>query len=815
MRDFYWPRREAQQCVPHVLGLTASPVIGSKLSAFESLEKLLDSICRTPRLRREELSLHVHRPSLTQIHFDANNASANAFNRTNIMESLLRVYRALEISEDPEILRLKTINTEKSRDQMKRAVQGNKTFVQDQMKSFSATTVKLYGELGAWAADFFIAQVVSTNKKSADTTGFAFGRWEDAERRYLAKALQNVDISPSNLSPLSKDTISEKVRVLIDFLRSCDESTTGIIFVKERATAYVLRCLLSKHAESSRRLRFETVIGASQNSKKNRGIFEIPNPTDALARFRSGEINILIATSVLEEGIDVPKCQLVICFDGPTSVKSYIQCRGRARLRGSKWVVLLERSAQDLTKRWEDLEREMKKKYEDEKRNLLRIEAIEEAAEKELRRSRQFEIPSTGALLDLENAKSHLQCFCSRLCSHFGVDMKPEYIIMEDTKYNDGTSNVNQPMVRAKVILPVTLESSLRVFHSRLSWPSEKSATKDAAFVAYVSLYNAGLINDHLLPLNMVKPPRYMKKGDAIVESRELFNPWRKIARAWKAQENLQRRVLTLTDRDNSIKCKIDMSIPGGIFDMGPISMYWDASTEWKLHIGPPRNVRHSELTVDHTTTLLSLAYGHRWDVEDLESVVRFEATSMDISDERNLFDSDEAIDKSLGLLRDAEAGTPFLFHSWLPMKPAIQLIESPHEQYADFSDEQAFVALNKWTRRLDFLHPLAAPEPQPTGREYFSVLPPSMLTLNVVPTVFSQFGMLIPSILHKFEIQLIIEELCATILMGVEISDTTLIRTAISAPVAREEDNYQKLEFLGDSVLKLLVSVFLTSKRK
>lgn len=771
MRDFYWHRKEAQQCVPHILGLTASPVIGSKLSAFEPLEKLFDSICRTPRLHREELLHHVHRPSLTQIHFEAINVSANASNRTNAMVSLLCVYRALDILKDPEILDLKTINTEESEEQIKRAILGHKTFVQDQMKSFSATTIKLHGELGAWAADFFIAQGVSTCKKSADTTGFASGQWKDTERRYLAKVLQNVDISPIKLSSLSEVTISEKVRVLIDFLRSCDGSTTGIIFVKDRATAYVLRYLLSRHAESSRKLRFETVIGVSQNSQKNRGIFEIPNPTDALARFRSGEINILIATSVLEEGIDVPKCQLVICFDGPTSVKSYIQCRGRARLPGSKWVVLLERSAQDLTKRWEDLEREMKKIYDDEERNLRRIEAIEEAAEKDLWHSRQFREPSTGALLDLENAKSHLQCFCSRLSSHLSVDMKPKYI-MEDTEDNNGASKAKQLMVRARVILPATLESNLRVFYSRYSWPSEKSATKDAAFEAYVSLYKAGLINEHLLPLNTVKPSRYMEKGDAIVDCRELFKPWCKIARAWKAQENLQRRILTLHDQNNSVICKIDMSIPGGIFDMEPISMYWDAFTVWKLDIGPPRYVRHSELTVDHTTTLLSLAFGHRWNIENLKSVVHFEATSMDISDDRNLFGSEEAIDVSL-------------------------------------------VHLKKRTRRLDFLHQLVAPELQPTGGEYVSVLPLSVLTAKVVPTVYSEFGMLIPSILHKFEIQLIMKELCATLLMGVEISDTTLIRTALSAPVAREEDNYQKLEFLGDSVLKFLVSVFLTSKRK
>jgi dsRNA-specific ribonuclease len=62
---------------------------------------------------------------------------------------------------------------------------------------------------------------------------------------------------------------------------------------------------------------------------------------------------------------------------------------------------------------------------------------------------------------------------------------------------------------------------------------------------------------------------------------------------------------------------------------------------------------------------------------------------------------------------------------------------------------------------------------------------------------------------------QLVIADLCATVLSEVEILDLGLIQTAISTSVSRERDNYQKLDFLGDSVLKFLVLIFAASKYK
>ena len=38
-----------------------------------------------------------------------------------------------------------------------------------------------------------------------------------------------------------------------------------------------------------------------------------------------------VATSVLEEGLDVPACDVVVRFDSVDSLRAYVQSRGRVR----------------------------------------------------------------------------------------------------------------------------------------------------------------------------------------------------------------------------------------------------------------------------------------------------------------------------------------------------------------------------------------------------------------------------------------------------------------------------------------------------
>ena len=63
---------------------------------------------------------------------------------------------------------------------------------------------------------------------------------------------------------------------------------------------------------------------------------------EVLSKMRRREINVLIATSVVEEGVDVQACSFVVVFDALTSLKAFIQMKGRARQKDAFFFVFEE-----------------------------------------------------------------------------------------------------------------------------------------------------------------------------------------------------------------------------------------------------------------------------------------------------------------------------------------------------------------------------------------------------------------------------------------------------------------------------------------
>lgn len=52
---------------------------------------------------------------------------------------------------------------------------------------------------------------------------------------------------------------------------------------------------------------------------------------EVLNGLRNKKTNVLVATSVVEEGVDVEACAFVISFDNIKSTKAYVQMKGRGK----------------------------------------------------------------------------------------------------------------------------------------------------------------------------------------------------------------------------------------------------------------------------------------------------------------------------------------------------------------------------------------------------------------------------------------------------------------------------------------------------
>ena len=72
-----------------------------------------------------------------------------------------------------------------------------------------------------------------------------------------------------------------------------------------------------------------------------------------LDRFRNNEFKVLVATSIAEEGLDIPKVDLVIFYEPIPSAIRHIQRRGRTgRLEKGKVIILMTKGTRDEGYRW-------------------------------------------------------------------------------------------------------------------------------------------------------------------------------------------------------------------------------------------------------------------------------------------------------------------------------------------------------------------------------------------------------------------------------------------------------------------------------
>lgn len=69
---------------------------------------------------------------------------------------------------------------------------------------------------------------------------------------------------------------------------------------------------------------------------------------EILQKFRDGDINILCATSIGEEGLDIPEVDLVVFYEPIPSAIRKIQRAGRtARLKPGKIILLVTKDTRD------------------------------------------------------------------------------------------------------------------------------------------------------------------------------------------------------------------------------------------------------------------------------------------------------------------------------------------------------------------------------------------------------------------------------------------------------------------------------------
>ncbi|MFC4436156.1 MULTISPECIES: DEAD/DEAH box helicase [Natrialbaceae] len=189
-----------------------------------------------------------------------------------------------------------------------------------------------------------------------------------------------------------------KTRMLLAETLGLEGGERVIIFTESRDTAEALTDFLSESFDAKRFVGQgdrEGSDGMTQNQQQ-----------EVLDAFRAGEFEVLVSTSVAEEGLDVPEVDLVLFYEPvPTAIRS-IQRKGRTgRQSEGRVVVLMAEDTRDEAYFWISQRREKEMESE-----LRELKGIADDLEDELDAAQQsLAAFDTGEKVDGKDEKSQAE----------------------------------------------------------------------------------------------------------------------------------------------------------------------------------------------------------------------------------------------------------------------------------------------------------------------------------------------------------------------------------------------------------------------
>ncbi|GAA6047894.1 hypothetical protein JCM3770_006412 [Rhodotorula araucariae] len=444
MRSHYHPLKERGEPVPRILGLTASPIWNVKKpqEAVRNLEATLDvRILEVAKSHRDEMQAVSPRATEMLVEHDPPTAQQAA---------LPAIYHQLEGQLD--------MIWEKDG----RAL--------DRLEKAQA----LFGPAGV---EVLLRQLLEEHKLPPHLIG-------------QLNALVQKSIQPSALS--------HKVSALVSIIEGFHNEPTfhAIVFVEQRHHALLLADLLKRIPSLQSFVRPAALVGhggrghvlAGSAAEKELGM-AVKDQQATVAAFRTGTVNLLVATRVAEEGLDVPSCHLVIRFDPLTTITGYVQSRGRARAAHARYVVIAQAGSPDAQRYRE---------YVKQEQDLLGLYAARPDKDDDSLEPDLDDLPTyttcAGALLTHASSVALVAQFCQLLrYDAFTPLQKPEYTVVGHDAVWTATLHV-----------PRTAALETNVFVSEVL-RSKKAAKQNASFQAAIALHQAGALDDHLLPIREPK----------------------------------------------------------------------------------------------------------------------------------------------------------------------------------------------------------------------------------------------------------------------------------------------------------------------
>ncbi|CAM8897034.1 unnamed protein product [Rhodiola kirilowii] len=466
------------QSRPRIFGMTASPIVGKGASnhtdvpkCINSLENMLDSKIYTVE-KEEELKNFFKSPKVKIYHYGP---VANTTSKIHL------AYRSR--LEDIKCQSLSMLSQNRAASCDLKSLQ----LIKKSVLRVHGNLIFCLENLGLWGAlqacQIFSSGDMSEQNERVETEVNFEGKL--LRNRYISQATSILsadcakDGVQSDLScteVLKEPLFSEKLLRLLGILSNfrLQKNMKCIIFVNRIIVARSLSYILQN-------LKFLASWKCNFLVGVHSGLKSVTRQTlkKTVDMFRSDQLNLLIATKVGEEGLDIQTCCLVIRFDLPETVASFIQSRGRARMPHSEYAILVDSGNQkevDLVKNFTD--------DEDRMNNEIVTRSSREAYAEPL--ENLYRVDSSGACITAGYSVSLLHQYCSKLPHDEYFIPKPEFYFFDDI---EGTI--------CHLLFPANAPINQIVSSPQ---PSIEAAKKDASLRACKELHKLGIFNDYLLP---------------------------------------------------------------------------------------------------------------------------------------------------------------------------------------------------------------------------------------------------------------------------------------------------------------------------
>jgi len=318
------------------------------------------------------------------------------------------------------------------------------------MGGYGVELSELYSALSACAAALAISHAIELlETQNLDSfVSYLEKMSKEAMSRGASKAVRGIVRERDFLRALELarkvklGMVHPKLEALEGVIRGIKQGKKMIVFTQYRDSAKIIAETLGK-IEGVKPIRF---VGQAVK-EGDKGLSQ-KEQIEIIKRFREGEYNALVATSVAEEGLDIPAVDYVIFYEPIPSGIRAIQRRGRTgRSRIGRVIVLITKGTRDQGFYWSSAikERRMRELLESMKKRFARGKAHEKTGQKSMeqfaaepqKKPEQRERQEVQELyVDIKELSTELP----RKLASLGIKLKPKKLL--NVSYESTDKNI-------------------------------------------------------------------------------------------------------------------------------------------------------------------------------------------------------------------------------------------------------------------------------------------------------------------------------------------------------------------------------------